>query len=227
LNLRTEDSVRNRLRKLLRWLVVKFPNQGWEQFAAMNDTTFNTSPFVKWNLVTLAGHSEGTKVGAYIAAHETLEKAIFFSGPNEHVNLTPNPGTYPWISPSGYIPSSTHTDATHIYDFWSEYDDNATDDNGGTSDGTASNDVDACSAHTLGVFDAPNQSVPRSVDFYWYQPPYQFIGVAAPALGSGFHALYSTHLSPYCGGHDSTVVDCGQTSSTLWYGVVWDYLLSD
>ena len=227
LNLRTEDSVRNRLRKLLRWLVVKFPNQGWEQFAPMNDTTFNTSPFVKWNLVTLAGHSEGTKVGAYIAAHEKLAKASFFSGPSEHVNLTPTTGTCPWISPSGYIPSSTHTDATDIYEFWSEHDDHATDNNGGTSDGNASNDVDACSARTLGAFATPNQSVPTSVDFYWYLPPHQFMGVAAPALGSGFHALYSTQLSPYCSGHDSTVVDCGQPSWSLWYGDVWDYLLSD
>jgi len=228
-----QDSVRHRLRRLLDYLDATFPNQHWGQFAIDGQGGFDNDGYLDWTKVVLSAHSEGTKVGAYIAAHEALAKAMFFSGPNEHVNKQPNASGPRWTTPSAFKFQSgiPHINPRHLYFFWSEQDDNATDNTEPGYDGglvgDVTNDVDYLNAKAMRAFTAPNNSEAWSVDELW---GYSYVGPFVPTAGDGYHALYAEELPPWagsCGAHQSTVMDCGVNHDELLYQPIIDWLLAE
>ncbi|MDB5986723.1 MAG: hypothetical protein JWR16_1776 [Nevskia sp.] len=78
------DPLQDRLRQLLKFLSKNFPDDGWQQFAPGGDSAANYDrpPFIAWAKVTLAGHSNGSKLMAYIARQVKVHRLIMLSGPN-------------------------------------------------------------------------------------------------------------------------------------------------
>ncbi|HVY25304.1 MAG TPA: hypothetical protein VHB79_02090 [Polyangiaceae bacterium] len=76
------DPFQNRLRRALTYLERHFPQQHWKQFSANSDGNFDQSPFVSWSKITLAGHSSGSKLLAYVAQQVEVHSLIMLSGPN-------------------------------------------------------------------------------------------------------------------------------------------------
>ena len=65
----------NRITKMIQYLDNLNPSQNWGQFLDADDN-------IKWELVSLAGHSQGSAHTLYISKRVNLFRASFFSGPN-------------------------------------------------------------------------------------------------------------------------------------------------
>jgi len=84
---RPEESIVNRLTKLLIALAHDHPADGWEQYLD------NGQP--KWSRIAVSGLSQGAGMAAYIAQHTRVARAILFSSPWD--NYGPRHILAPWI----------------------------------------------------------------------------------------------------------------------------------
>jgi len=80
-NVGLADSVDNRLVKLMEYLIETDPADGWDAF-------LDDSGAVRWDKVTLGGHSQGGGHVAMMAQRYELARAVFFSSPAD--NCTSN-----------------------------------------------------------------------------------------------------------------------------------------
>lgn len=87
------NSIENRLKKLLDYLVQKDPGNNWNQYLE-NGT-------VAWSKTILSGHSQGAGHAAYIAKIKAVNRVIMFSGPNDFHNAANAP--FNWL----FFPSAT------------------------------------------------------------------------------------------------------------------------
>jgi hypothetical protein len=91
------DGFTNRIQKMILYLDAQKPNENWKQFLSGGNG-------VKWELISLAGHSQGSGHTFYISKQVNLLRASLFSGPN---GFTLANGSYPsWVSNTGATPNS-------------------------------------------------------------------------------------------------------------------------
>lgn len=82
------DSIVNRLEKLLAWMQTTYPAEGWGQFVLTNGS-------VDWSKVILAGHSQGGGHVGVLAKSVALNRAVYFSSPEDWYENTDTPATWP------------------------------------------------------------------------------------------------------------------------------------
>jgi hypothetical protein len=96
-NVGKSNGFTNRIQKMLLHLDNQKPNENWKQF-------LSSSNEIRWELVSLAGHSQGSGHTFYISKQVNLLRASLFSGPN---GFTLANGTYPsWVSTTGATPNN-------------------------------------------------------------------------------------------------------------------------
>lgn len=89
----TADSIVNRLSKLLVWMDQQHPDEGWGQFLLGADA-------VDWSKVVLAGHSQGGGYVGVMAKTVVLDRAVYFSSPDDWNALTDTPADWTLTKPN-------------------------------------------------------------------------------------------------------------------------------
>lgn len=74
------NSVDNRLTKALLYLAQQHPQDGWAEYLDANNN-------LRWNLIHVAGHSQGGGEAAYIAKQRQVGRACFLSSPGDFDDL--------------------------------------------------------------------------------------------------------------------------------------------
>lgn len=67
----TSNSILNRLKKVLQYLVVNKPGQGWDQFYS--------GGLVQWDKVIISGHSQGAALAAIMGKEFPAKRVVMFS----------------------------------------------------------------------------------------------------------------------------------------------------
>jgi len=80
------NSILNRFRKLLAWLVKHDPRGNWGQFV--------TGGKPVWNRIIVGGHSQGAGHAAYIGKLFRVDRVLMFSGPQDYMDNLHRPA--PW-----------------------------------------------------------------------------------------------------------------------------------
>lgn len=83
-----DNSILNRLNKLLAYLVKQDPDGGWSEFYA------NGQPV--WGRIVVAGHSQGAGHAAYLGKMFATDEVLMFSGPQDYLNDLDMPA--PWLA---------------------------------------------------------------------------------------------------------------------------------
>ncbi|PKA03994.1 hypothetical protein CH375_13620 [Leptospira ellisii] len=100
------NSIEGRLLKLLSYLSVQRPNDGWKQFLKEGD--------VDWNKVHFGGHSQGSGHAAYQGKRRLLGRVSLYSGVSDYHLLSSTPAS--WLSESGTTPSDRYFGLIHVED---------------------------------------------------------------------------------------------------------------
>ncbi|MBA3836738.1 MAG: hypothetical protein C0499_03650 [Zymomonas sp.] len=105
-NVNPANSITNRLIALLQFLDRTFPAEGWGQYLA------NGQP--RWDLITVAGHSQGAGHAGFLAKRVVLNRAVMFSGPGD-TGPAPNSSAL-WVSLPNITPVDRQYGFTHSQD---------------------------------------------------------------------------------------------------------------
>ncbi len=111
------DSIENRLNKLLRYMQVNFPSEGWGQFL---DAQTNAV----WSNIIVAGHSQGAGQAAMLGNTRRVSRVLMFSWIDRCVTNFAAV-TAPWISTNNPTPADRyygfiHTNDTVVLSDWAE-----------------------------------------------------------------------------------------------------------
>jgi hypothetical protein len=91
-NISSSNSFENRISKFILYLKNNYPDENWGRF-------LNNDNSIKWEKVSLAGHSQGSGHTLYISKTRNLVRASLFSGPN---GFKLSNGQFPnWLTVSG------------------------------------------------------------------------------------------------------------------------------
>ncbi len=101
-----DNSIMNRALKLVEYLDLNYPLEGWAQF-------FNGNGFI-WPNIVVAGHSQGSGHTAFMGHQFPLHRALMFAGPNEFSTYHNAPAA--WFSQPKMTPDSC------FYGFENRYD---------------------------------------------------------------------------------------------------------
>lgn len=104
----TLNSLVNRITKLVIYLAKTRPEEGWSNFV--------DGDHIKWELVTLAGHSQGAGHVSYLAHAFRVHKVIMLSGPQDFLVSFNMPA--PWLSASSQTPYSSYYSFLHEGDMY-------------------------------------------------------------------------------------------------------------
>lgn len=91
------DSIENRLEKLLAFLQTNDTTGGWGPY--------RSGGLLVWNLIGIAGHSQGAGHAAFISQRQTVVRALLFSG-TEAANWTSEPSVTPFQRLYGFAHQS-------------------------------------------------------------------------------------------------------------------------
>lgn len=105
LDLAPQDGILNRLRKLLLWLSVRHPEQGWTEFFDGDQP--------RWERLAAAGHSQGGGHAAILGKHVALERVVMLSSP---ADCTENGAPAPWLARAGDTASDRYFGFSHLRD---------------------------------------------------------------------------------------------------------------
>lgn len=106
-NVSFPNSFINRITKMILYLDSQNPSENWGQFLTANNE-------IKWNLISLAGHSMGSRHAFFISKQVSLYKVGLFSGPNGFVLAN---GRFPsWLSTAGATANANITGFANIND---------------------------------------------------------------------------------------------------------------
>ena len=108
----TSHSIVLRLRNMLNYLDANFQDEGWGQFLSPSNK-------VNWNMVLVAGHSEGANMAAFMGKMLPVERVLCFS-PIPEISTKFNRAAK-WLSMDGELRESEY------YTFYQEEDTVATD----------------------------------------------------------------------------------------------------
>lgn len=90
------NSILNRFQTLLEYLVKNDPAGGWKEFISDGKPD--------WSRIIVAGHSQGSGHGAYIAKLFKVDRVLMFSGPQDYNVALDKPA--PWQARPGATPPS-------------------------------------------------------------------------------------------------------------------------
>lgn len=97
----------NRISKMLQYLAAQYPGEQWQQF-------INADNSIRWETLSVAGHSQGADHTMYMAKKRNLYRAGFFSGT---YSFKLQNGSYPsFILKDGLTPPQRIFGFTHIKD---------------------------------------------------------------------------------------------------------------
>jgi hypothetical protein len=105
-NVDSLNGIVNRITKLVIYLARTRPSEGWKNFLVQNH--------IKWELVTLAGHSQGAGHVSYIAHAFRVHRVIMLSGPQDFLANFDMPA--PWLSADSKTPYSSYFSLLHDND---------------------------------------------------------------------------------------------------------------
>jgi hypothetical protein len=98
------NSIDNRLTKLLQYLAINYPNEGWSRFVA------NGNPL--WSKIAVGGWSSGGGEAAFIAKLRVVARVVMFSAPDElYAGAPPS-----WESTGHATPSARYFGLGHDRD---------------------------------------------------------------------------------------------------------------
>lgn len=100
------NSIENRLVKLLRYLHLKQPEQGWSDYVE--------GDLPKWESIVVAGHSQGGGHAALIAKKQLVARVILFESPADFSKILSMPA--PWLFGPRATPSDRYFGFTHVED---------------------------------------------------------------------------------------------------------------
>lgn len=103
-NINAANSVLNRLKQLLVYLVQQYPAEGWDTYLAGDQPLYDR--------MLLAGHSLGSGQAAYFAYHHQVERLIVFAGPNDFSQQAGMPA--PWLSGNSVTPANRFYGLLHL-----------------------------------------------------------------------------------------------------------------
>ncbi|MFW5758711.1 MAG: T9SS type A sorting domain-containing protein, partial [Bacteroidota bacterium] len=104
LNIDFNNSIINRLEKLLNYLATNYPQEGWEQFISGGE--------VQWNKITTAGHSQGGGHAGFAAKNFLVERSVMFAASDWVAGQTAD-----WIRQDGLTPKENYYGFIHEQDF--------------------------------------------------------------------------------------------------------------
>ena len=111
-NVSFPNSFINRITKMILYLDSQNPSENWNQFLTTNNQ-------INWSLISLAGHSMGSRHAFYISKQVSLYKAGLFSGPNGFVLAN---GNFPsWVSAVGATAIEDITGFSNVNDNVAEW----------------------------------------------------------------------------------------------------------
>lgn len=106
-NVSFPNSFINRITKMILYLDAQNPSENWSQFLTTNNE-------INWNLISLAGHSMGSRHAFFISKQVSLYKVGLFSGPNGFVLAN---GNFPsWLSNVGATDNAKITGFANLND---------------------------------------------------------------------------------------------------------------
>lgn len=105
-NVNRDNSITARLAALLRFLNSNFPAEGWAQFLE------GGAP--RWDLITVAGHSQGAGHAGFLAKLVVLDRAVMFSSPGD-TGFAPGSAAQ-WASLPNITPVARQFGFTHVRD---------------------------------------------------------------------------------------------------------------
>ena len=104
LNVDAQNSIMNRIVKLVEWLGKNDP--AWKVFINGSE--------LRWDLVTLIGHSQGAGHIAFISKFYPVKKVIMTGGPHDYF---PGSGPAPWVT----IPGRTLSQNLYSFLHWRDF----------------------------------------------------------------------------------------------------------
>jgi hypothetical protein len=93
-----DNSILNRLNKLLAYLVMQDPDGGWGEFFADGRPV--------WSRIVVAGHSQGAGHAAYLGKMFPVDEVLMFSGPQDYFDDLDMPA--PWLARPSATPQSRY-----------------------------------------------------------------------------------------------------------------------
>jgi hypothetical protein len=79
-----QDTIENRLLRVLQWAARQYADDGWEAFLVGGK-----NPSINWDLVTVAGFSNGSSYAAYLGVlHPNVNRVALLNGPNDGYTIS-------------------------------------------------------------------------------------------------------------------------------------------
>ena len=91
----SDNSIENRLLKLIIHLHSENPNDGWGEFIANGE--------LAWGKIIISGHSQGGGHAAYIGLSKPLKRILMFASPNDYSKHFDAPASWPSTTPTADI----------------------------------------------------------------------------------------------------------------------------
>lgn len=104
------NSIENRLIKLLKYLHLQYPTQGWGQYL--------NGDVILWNKILTSGHSQGAGHAAFIAKTYKIDRALMFSWADYSTALN---RAAPWVGAAGATSSEGYFAFIHPKDGLVQY----------------------------------------------------------------------------------------------------------
>lgn len=101
------NSIINRLNKLLLHLIENYPAEGWEDILDNIETD-------DWSDIVLSGHSQGGGHAAFLAKMHVVDRVLMFASPNDYSTIFSGPAD--WIDNASATPDSNYFAFGNIYD---------------------------------------------------------------------------------------------------------------
>jgi len=105
-NVDTANSIVNRVRKALQYLVKNDPDGEWNDYIAGNN--------IKWQNIIVGGHSQGAGHAAFIGKRFNVNRVLIFSGPQDYRVAFSSPAS--WLGVKGITNAKKYYAFLHIKD---------------------------------------------------------------------------------------------------------------
>lgn len=104
-SVREADAIEPRVRKLLAYLSIHYPEEGWGKFLHGQS--------IDWSIVSVAGHSQGAGYAAMLAKRHKVFRMLMISGV---ADVTQDGAPAPWLSRPGATPAEREYGLTNVFD---------------------------------------------------------------------------------------------------------------
>jgi hypothetical protein len=102
---RPEESMVNRLTKLIQYLVKTNPGEGWDGYLSGSD--------LNWSRLALSGHSQGGGMAAFMAKSHAVARVVTFSGGWDRYNAGGRLELASWYRQSSATPAANYWGTYH------------------------------------------------------------------------------------------------------------------